>query len=141
MPLNPSPVDWYDLPQILSAHPEMRNLVALDVDPIAHLLAAPRLQAAAATLAPLCRVHQVEANFETLEVVLGREEELPQALDGILLDLGVSSMQLDDGWRGFSFMRDGPLDMRMDPKVPAPFYSSIENPKQPSALVDCHHDH
>ena len=54
----------------------------------------------------------VRANFEHLAAVLD-ERHLAQ-VDGLLLDLGVSSWQLDTAERGFSFMREGPLDMRMN---------------------------
>ncbi len=54
----------------------------------------------------------VRGRFSDLEV-LAKEHDLP-SIDAVVLDIGVSSMQLDEGERGFSFMRDGPLDMRME---------------------------
>jgi len=60
------------------------------------------------------RVSIVRGNFSELERI-AREAGFEAGFDGMLLDVGVSSPQLDDPARGFSFMREGPLDMRMDP--------------------------
>jgi 16S rRNA (cytosine1402-N4)-methyltransferase len=83
------------------------RLIGIDRDPSA-------LALAAGTLAPWRdRVSLVHADFRELDEVLDREAVAQ--VSGVLLDLGVSSMQLDAEGRGFSFRRDEPLDMRMDP--------------------------
>ena len=82
------------------------RLSGIDRDPVA-------LKAAGERLAPYAdRVTLVHSNFCEIAQVL---KDLDIAgVDGILLDLGVSSPQLDDGSRGFSYMADAPLDMRMN---------------------------
>ena len=82
------------------------RLIGIDRDPKA-------LKAASERLAPYAdRVTLVHSNFSQLDEVL--ENLGIEGVDGILLDLGVSSPQLDEAERGFSYMADAPLDMRMN---------------------------
>ena len=82
------------------------RLVGIDRDPVALAAAQQRLAAY------MDRVSLVHANFSEIDNAL--DELGIDKVDGVLLDLGVSSPQLDDGARGFSYMVDAPLDMRMN---------------------------
>lgn len=92
---------------ILARLTEQGRLFSLDRDPAA--------VAAGKELAEQdARFFMEQGNFAELERFV-LEWGIEEGLDGILLDLGVSSPQLDDPDRGFSFMEEGPLDMRMNP--------------------------
>lgn len=82
------------------------QVVAFDRDPSARQFAGP--------LEATGRFRLIEDRFSNMGAHFA-----PGSVDGVALDIGVSSMQLDEAERGFSFMRDGPLDMRMGGDVPS----------------------
>ena len=91
--------------------------IGIDRDPVA-------LKAAGERLAPWAdKVTLVHSNFCEIKQVL--DDLGIEGVDGILLDLGVSSPQLDDGSRGFSYMADAPLDMRMNNEDPLTAYDVV----------------
>ena len=95
---------------ILQASAPDGRLLGLDADPEAIERSHRRLHRFGH------RVTLVHAHFDHLEEVASRAGFVPA--DGVLMDLGISSDQLEEGERGFSFLRPGPLDMRMDPSLP-----------------------
>ncbi len=104
---------------ILEKAGEGAQLVGLDRDEQA-------LELAKVRLAPFGdRAHRFHLAFSKFEIALN--EMGWDKIDGAILDLGVSSLHLDHADRGFSFAKDGPLDMRMDPSGGMPPASSIIN--------------
>src|SRR5215216_1714419 len=93
--------------RLLEASAPDGRVVGLDRDPAALALARQRLAWASD------RLEAVNASFADLGEVAARVGL--EAVDGVVYDLGVSSLQLDEGERGFSYRADAPLDMRMDP--------------------------
>lgn len=114
--------------EILAASAPDGMLLGLDRDPAALDAASDRLTA-------------YEGRFELVHASFAHLSELAQAHDfapvgGVLFDLGLSSLQLADVERGFSFMVDGPLDMRFDPTSGGPTAADLVNDLSVEALAD-----
>jgi 16S rRNA (cytosine1402-N4)-methyltransferase len=102
------------------------EVIALDQDADAIAMCRQRLAPYA------CRLYLCEANYEHADAVL--DQMGVRSLGGALLDLGVSSYQLDTASRGFAMMKDGPLDMRMSHKNPQTA-ADIVNTASPAELA------
>jgi 16S rRNA (cytosine1402-N4)-methyltransferase len=106
------------------------RLFGLDLDPA-------NLEPARALLSEIGGAFSLHhANFAGLQAILGAEGV---RADAVIVDLGMSSMQVDDANRGFSFVRDGPLDMRMDStrgRTAAQLLASLSESELASAFRD-----
>ena len=120
---------------VLSASAPDGQVIGIDLDPEALVIAKERLHAFGD------RCFLINGNFTEMAVLLATHSIC--AVDGILLDLGVSSLQLDTPHRGFSFNHTGPLDMRMgtqrkldDNQEGAPTAMQVVNNSAVDTLVD-----
>ncbi|KAK1276745.1 hypothetical protein QJS04_geneDACA004186 [Acorus gramineus] len=104
---------------IIEGHPEMRVHIGMDVDPTALEKGRSILNDGPLRTVTAPKSYTFLRNFKHIMPVLGEVDGnlLVSGVDGILMDLGMSSMQVNNPERGFSVLYDGPLDMRMDPKA------------------------
>ena len=112
---------------LLAAHPTLR-VIGIDRDPAALRIAGDRITAAGYS----DRVDLVHAVYDEVGQVIARRSR--EGVQGILFDLGVSSLQLDQADRGFAYSIDAPLDMRMDPTT-GPSAADVLNTYTPGDLA------
>lgn len=105
--------------KVVSQLSSLGRFIGIDQDPAAILVGRDRLRGAS------CQVDLVQDNFQNIDRVLDGLNI--NKVNGILFDLGVSSHQLDIAERGFSYMQDAPLDMRMNPVANFSAYDVVNN--------------
>ena len=104
--------------EIVKALQNTGRLICIDQDENAIKAGKQRLQ-------DFTNISFIHSNFSNIDNIYKSLDLDKTGVDGILLDLGVSSHQLDEGYRGFSYMQDAPLDMRMDTRQEFSAYTVV----------------